>query len=259
MIPLNKETKQALLAPFQASEVRIRTQPSVQPYVTARTVMGRLDETLPWQWSFSLGEHWYDDRGFLHQKGILTILGNEGILNFEDVGMAPADGKGQSKQSKHATSDCFKRCAVPVGPGRYLYELQGVNPQAIPESSLRKALAAVGYSGAIEPCHWGKIGGIRHLDREDEDADEEHRPDGLHSESVPSGSAAPRSAWPTDEDQRALRAAIEAGGGNPESPSFQNWLGAHTANHTKSLDYVLAEDVASLIEQLNALAERKKA
>lgn len=44
------EIKQRLLAPFDVAEIRIRDKPSIQPYVTARVVMSRLDEVLPFGW-----------------------------------------------------------------------------------------------------------------------------------------------------------------------------------------------------------------
>jgi hypothetical protein len=170
MIELNRVTKQEMLAPFQAAEVRVRTQPYVAAYVTARVVMTRLDEALPWQWSFKLIDHWFDDKGVMHQSGVIKVLLPDGReLEFEDRGMAGPDvGKGQLKQSKHAVSDCFKRCAVHLGVGRYLYELTGVQALKIPKANLEKALAAVGYAGAWDDRHHGSIGGIREADEEDD-------------------------------------------------------------------------------------------
>lgn len=176
-----KEVKQAFLAPFQSAEVRVRTQPYVAAYATARVVMTRLDEALPWGWSFRLiGEGRLDANGVMHQDGEISVripTGSEDAFDFvhavhADRGSAPPDvGKGQAKQAKHAVSDCFKRCAVHLGIGRYLYELQGVQAGTIPKASLEKALAAVGYVGAWDERHFGRIGGIREADDEDEAQD----------------------------------------------------------------------------------------
>ncbi len=174
MKELTPEVKQALLAPFQSAEVRVRTQPYVAAYVTARVVMTRLDEVIPWQWSFRLvGSGSVDQNGVMHQDGILLIQHPDGrVSEFHDRGSAPPDlGKGQAKQAKHAVSDCFKRCAVHSGVGRYLYELQNVQGGRIPKASLEKALAAVGYAGAWDDRHHGILGGIREADMEDEPED----------------------------------------------------------------------------------------
>ena len=181
MRELTSEVKQELLAPFQAAEVRVRTHPYVAAYITARGVMTRLDEALPWQWSFRLvGNGFFDSNGVLHQDGVLEIRGSTGAggtgpaqtLEFHDRGSAPPDAaRGQAKQAKHAVSDCFKRCAVHVGIGRYLYELQGVKGDRIPKEGLERALAAVGYRGSWDDRHHGKIGGVREADREDEPED----------------------------------------------------------------------------------------
>src|SRR5437762_843780 len=105
MKDLTLEVKQDLLAPFQSAEVRVRTHPYVAAYVTARVVMTRLDEVLPWQWSFRLsGPGFVDTNGVMHQDGILSIRHPDGTTNeFHDRGSAPPDlGKGQAKQAKHA-------------------------------------------------------------------------------------------------------------------------------------------------------------
>jgi hypothetical protein len=250
MRELNRDVKQELLAPFDAAEVRIRSKPSLQPYITARVVMSRLDDVLPFQWAFTLGDHWLDDRKVLHQKAVLTVLGaSGGILNYEDVGIAPPDaGNAPAKQSKQAVSDALKRCAVHLGIGRYLYELAGVTAQAIPEATLRKALAAVSYAGPIEPRHYGKIGGIRHLDSEDEGDDD------AMAEGNPAGTP-PTSTWASREDRARI---VLATNGKHDSPNFLDWLSKQTSNHARSLDHVLAEDVDAILSALAALAERKK-
>jgi hypothetical protein len=171
MKELNDEIKQALLAPFQSSEIRMRTSPYVAAYVTARVVMTRLDEVLPWQWSFRLaGPGATDANGTLHQDAVLTIHQPEGpSLEYHDRGSAaPDQAKGQAKQAKAAVSDCLKRCAVHAGVGRYLYELTGVANNVVPKAVLEKGLAAVGYRGPWDDRHHGVIGGVREADFEDE-------------------------------------------------------------------------------------------
>lgn len=184
MKPFSTKIKQALLAPFDAGGVRFRPGAKAMPYITMREAMSRLDKVLPFQWEFKLGESWVGEDKTLNQKGTLTLIGYFPMedcysqevlrLSFEDVGSAPPDsGGGPKKQAKQAVSDCFKRCAIHAGVGRYLYELSGVSGNTIPEDVLKKALAAVGYKGGYKDNHWGKIGGIRVLDEEDEETGDE--------------------------------------------------------------------------------------
>lgn len=166
------ELKQSLLAPFPAALVAVRTQPSVQAYVTARTVMDRLDECIPFQWSFELKEHWYDENKVLHQRGRLTIHTAVSMMVYEDVGSAPPDPpRVQSKQSKQAVSDCLKRCGIQAGIGRYLYALRGVSPKSLPQEAVETAARAVGWRGTIHPDMYGPIGGRRELSPDDEDTE----------------------------------------------------------------------------------------
>jgi hypothetical protein len=285
---LTVEVKQALLAPFQAAEVRVRTQPYVAAYVTARVVMTRLDEVLPWQWSFKLvGSGVVDGNGVMHQDGILLIRHPDGAINeFHDRGSAPPDlGKGQAKQAKHAVSDCFKRCAVHVGVGRYLYEISGVQGGRIPKGGLEKALAAVGYNGPWDDRHHGSIGGIREADMEDEFEDAHAAPsapsaapspnpapspepkvaEAVKEAASPTPSAekpakSPASARPNikinDEQKARITTAVEQGGGNVNASMFLGWLTKNTANNAVTLDDVLAEDVDELIRKLEELASK---
>lgn len=244
MRELNSEVKQLLLAPFQAAEVRVRTQPYIAAYVTARVVMTRLDEVLPWQWSFHLkGPVTYDKACVAHQDGVLTIHGPSGVtLEFHDRGSAPPDiAKGQAKQAKHAVSDCFKRCAVHVGIGRYLYELAGLSGGRIPKPNLEKALAAVGYRGSWDDRHYGPVGGIREADLEDEEGD------AGEADKIDGGQMA------------RLLAAVETGGGSVEASSFRSWLGQATSNHTTVIEEILASDADGVIAKLKEIASKKKA
>jgi hypothetical protein len=126
---------------------------------------------VPWRWSFHLaGAGVVDAQGVMHQDGWIAVrLADGTALEYHERGSAPPDlGKGQAKQAKHAVSDCFKRCAVHLGVGRYLYELEGVRAGQVPKASLEKALAAVGYRGPWDDRHHGAIGGMREADEEDE-------------------------------------------------------------------------------------------
>lgn len=271
MRELNKEVMQELLAPFQSAEIRVKTHPYVAAYVTARVVMTRLSEVLPFQWSFTLGDHWIDTNGTVFQKGTLSLHGPNGqILCFDDMGSAPLDtAKGQAKQAKHAASDCLKRCAVHVGIGRFLYELQGVQGGKIPKPSLEKALAAVGYTGEWNDRHYGPIGGIREADLEDEPEEpnaspaQPSPPPAQSNGSNGTSSSPPSTERPTvtinEYDRGRIINAVERGGGNIEKDSFAKWLANNTANHAQMLDKVLTEDVEDLLRKLNDLAAKRKA
>lgn len=256
---LDASVMQELLAPFQAAEIRIKNVPGqpAQPYVTARTVMTRLSEVLPFQHSFQLLEAREDANGTLIQKGRISILLPNGLtLPFEDVGSAPKDaGKGPAKQAKQAVSDCYKRCAVHIGPGRYLYALTDTKPTGIPEASLKKALAEVGYTGKYEKHHWGPIGGVRDLDSEDEEVG-----------SAPAASLVPQppvsqtnGAKINEEQKVKLRATVLGGGGNVESPMFAAWLKKNSSNEAEKSEDVLTEDFDSIIAKLIDIASKRAA
>lgn len=177
MKPFDEKVTQQLLAPFQMAEVRIRTEPYVAAYVTARGVMTRLREVLPGQWSFRLGDRWTDENGVLHQDGCLVVKqrSDDGAiyeLEFHDRGSWPKDGRGAPKQAKAAVSDALKRCAVHVGIADYLYELSDVKKAGLTKGDIERALAAVGYHGAWDERHWGKLGGKREADNEDDEPGE---------------------------------------------------------------------------------------
>jgi Rad52/22 family double-strand break repair protein len=107
----------ALAAPFDASELKLRSQAGRQmPYVTARTIMNRLDEVLG-------PENWWDDFVPLEHSVIcrMTIRLPDGtILTKCDAGgYAGLADPGDDEKSGFA--DAFKRTAVKFGVGRYLY------------------------------------------------------------------------------------------------------------------------------------------
>jgi hypothetical protein len=107
----------ALAAPFEPEEVKLRTQSGRQlHYVTARTVMNRLDEVLG-------PENWWDDFVPLEHSVIcrLTIRLPDGttLMKSDAGGYAGMADPGDDDKSGFA--DAFKRAAVKFGVGRYLY------------------------------------------------------------------------------------------------------------------------------------------
>jgi hypothetical protein len=107
----------ALAAPFDSEEVRIRTQGGRQlQYITARTVMNRLDDVLG-------PENWWDEYQPLEHSVIcrLTIkLPSGATLTKSDAG-GYAGMPDSGDDDKSGFSDAFKRAAVKFGIGRYLY------------------------------------------------------------------------------------------------------------------------------------------
>ena len=107
----------ALAAPFDSDEVKLRSQASRQlHYVTARTVMNRLDDVLG-------PENWWDDFVPLEHSVIcrLTIRLPDGtVLTKSDAG-GYAGMADPGDDDKSGFADAFKRAAVKFGVGRYLY------------------------------------------------------------------------------------------------------------------------------------------
>ncbi|MFO0961251.1 MAG: Rad52/Rad22 family DNA repair protein [Isosphaeraceae bacterium] len=108
----------ALAAPFESQEVKSRQAPGGRPflYVTARTVMNRLDNVLG-------PENWWDS--YTPQENsvlcCLTVRLPDGqILSKSDAG-GYAGMADQGDDEKSAFSDAFKRAAIKFGVGRYLY------------------------------------------------------------------------------------------------------------------------------------------
>lgn len=107
----------ALAAPFAHDEVRVRPQGTRQiQYITARTVMNRLDEVLG-------PACWWDD--YVPQENSvicrLTIRLPDGTtLTKSDAG-GYAGMSDSGDDDKSGFSDAFKRAAVKFGIGRYLY------------------------------------------------------------------------------------------------------------------------------------------
>jgi hypothetical protein len=107
----------ALAAPFDPSELRLRAQAGRQlPYVTARTIMNRLDDVLG-------PENWWDEFVPLEHSVVcrLTIrLPDGAVLTKSDAG-GYAGLADPGDDDKSGFADAFKRTAVKFGVGRYLY------------------------------------------------------------------------------------------------------------------------------------------
>jgi hypothetical protein len=107
----------ALAAPFEHQELKARSQQGRQLYyVTARTVMNRLDSVLG-------PENWWDEY-VPSQNSVLcrlTIrLPDGSTLTKSDAG-GYAGMADSGDDDKSGYSDAFKRAAVKFGVGRYLY------------------------------------------------------------------------------------------------------------------------------------------
>lgn len=106
----------ALAAPFGPDEIRLRPQAGRQlPYITARTVMNRLDDVLG-------PANWWDEYTPLENSVIcrLTIRLPDGtpLTKCDAGGYAGMSDSGDDEKS--GFSDAFKRAAVKFGIGRYL-------------------------------------------------------------------------------------------------------------------------------------------
>ncbi len=107
----------ALAAPFDSREVKLLTvKGRSMQYVTARTIMNRLDDVVGC-------ECWWDEYE-PHENSVLcklTIgLPDGRVLTKQDAG-GYAGMADQGDDEKSGYSDAFKRAAVKFGIGRYLY------------------------------------------------------------------------------------------------------------------------------------------
>ncbi len=107
----------ALAAPFDASEVRSRSQGGrVLHYITARTAMNRLDNVFG-------PENWWDE----YVPGEHSVLCRLTVRLPDGSTLTKSDAGGyagmpdQGDDDKSGFSDAFKRTAVKFGVGRYLY------------------------------------------------------------------------------------------------------------------------------------------
>jgi len=107
----------ALAAPFERDEVKVRSQSGRQlHYITARTVMNRLDNVLG-------PENWWDE----YVPSENSVLCRLSIRLPDGSTLTKADAGGyagmadQGDDDKSGFSDAFKRAAVKFGVARYLY------------------------------------------------------------------------------------------------------------------------------------------
>jgi hypothetical protein len=107
----------ALAAEFEPREVKSRSQAGrTFRYVTARTIMNRLDSVLG-------PENWFDDYTMVGENSCICWL----TIHIGDLAITKVDAGGSAGMSdagdddKSMVSDAFKRAAVKFGPGRYLY------------------------------------------------------------------------------------------------------------------------------------------
>lgn len=108
----------ALAAPFARAEIKTRPQGGRQlSYVTARTIMNRLDAVVG-------PENWWDD----YTPGEKSVLCRLTIRLPDGQVLTKCDAGGYAGMAdagdddKSGYSDAFKRAAVKFGPGRYLYQ-----------------------------------------------------------------------------------------------------------------------------------------
>lgn len=107
----------ALAAPFSADEVKVRSQSGRQMhYVTARTVMNRLDSVLgPENWT----EDYVPGENSVLCRLTITLPDGKTLVKADAGGYAGMADSGDDDKSGY--SDAFKRAAVKLGVSRYLY------------------------------------------------------------------------------------------------------------------------------------------
>ncbi len=114
---MNTNVWAMLAAPFDPGEVKTRPQGRITlSYVTARTVMNRLDNVLG-------PENWWDSYVPCENSVICTLticLPNGRTISKQDAGGYQGMSD-QGDDDKSGYSDAFKRAAVKFGVGRYLY------------------------------------------------------------------------------------------------------------------------------------------
>jgi hypothetical protein len=130
----------ALAAPFAPQEVKSRSQSGRQLYyVTARTVMNRLDAILG-------PENWWDE----YYPNANSVLCRLSVRLPDGQILTKADAGGYAGMADHGDddksgySDAFKRAAVKLGVGRYLYR------DGVPEFVRERVLAPGTAEGAAE-------------------------------------------------------------------------------------------------------------
>lgn len=107
----------ALASPFDQQEIKTRPQGGRQlKYVTARSVMNRLDEVAG-------PENWWDEYHQSERSVVCKLslrLPDGQVLTKTDIGGC-AGMQDEGDDDKSGFSDAFKRAAVKFGIGRHLY------------------------------------------------------------------------------------------------------------------------------------------
>jgi hypothetical protein len=188
----------ALAAPFESQELKTRSQQGRQlTYVTARTVMNRLDGVLG-------PENWWDEY-VPSQNSVLcrlTIrLPDGSTLTKSDAG-GYAGMADSGDDDKSGYSDAFKRAAVKFGVARYLYR-DGIVAYASPAGpggahpdSRPQAEAAPPNVGPAGPDPSRQAHGA-----------DQAQPEPAHAVTPSPASSAPRTgraffAWAKEQEQR---------------------------------------------------------
>jgi len=113
---ITKELKEKLTSPFDTTEVKFKPaaikdgKALALPYVDARTILDRLDETIGC-------ENWHDEYEVVSSNQVICKLTIHGTTK-SDAGESSNEDK---EPLKSAVSDALKRAAVKFGIGRYLY------------------------------------------------------------------------------------------------------------------------------------------
>jgi hypothetical protein len=150
------EIRNKLSEPFPAEDTKFLPKGKLSDkgnilataYIDARMVEGRLDDVVgPGDWSFEWDPiHESDKR--VAVRGTLIVLGQK----HQDVGEA----NGEEELWKSAVSGALKRCAVQVGIGRYLYQLDRIYVKGIKKNYGGKE--RVYFADDMEPSK--KLAGI---------------------------------------------------------------------------------------------------
>ncbi|WP_406693430.1 Rad52/Rad22 family DNA repair protein [Singulisphaera sp. Ch08] len=138
----------ALAAPFDAQEIKLRSQTGRQlHYITARTVMNRLDTVLgPENW----WDHYVPGENSVMCELTIRLPDGSTLTKSDAGGYAGMADSGDDDKSGY--SDAFKRTAVKFGVARYLYR-DGV-PAFVQERTpgIEQALAVTETQGSPAPA-----------------------------------------------------------------------------------------------------------
>jgi hypothetical protein len=156
--PLVAKLTEALLAPFDPSEVKFKpavvsgTRALALAYVDARVIQDRLDEVLGIS-------GWQDEYEFLPDGSVVCRLrckiGSEWITKTDVGGQSEQPDEGDRR--KAAVSDALKRAAVKFGVGRYLYRLPQIWVDYDPQKRQFKAPPKLPLS-ALPAAHRPAVG-----------------------------------------------------------------------------------------------------